>query len=191
MIAFFREKKFSYLMKAPSGKRGFFFFLQAGFQKDLEPLSGMTVSLPEVDRWLSEIALCYREGELSAEDLLMRIRGDLAERAHRAGARLVSLTLKEERNWTLSWKVEHAESLLHRICLYEEVVQEGRADLWRIELAWTKSARDEFDYFHESLQLLKTLPKEHKKRPERKLSPTSFLSGMSIESRAEGWTLEL
>ena len=56
MLQFVRQIPISIVIeKAPAEKWGFLFYLAAGFTKELNPLSGMTVSLPLVDQALQEL----------------------------------------------------------------------------------------------------------------------------------------
>ena len=54
-MQFFREIPLRIQFQAPSERRGFLFRLSAGFSNDIDPESGMSVNLVDVDHWLSEL----------------------------------------------------------------------------------------------------------------------------------------
>lgn len=195
MLTFFREKKWSYLQEASSHRRGFFFSLCLGFEKELNPLSGFTVSLPKVDGWMQEFIEAHPRGERDAESLLMGARKFFAAKAKNDHAKLRFVSIQEERGWAVSWdnSLPEGELFFESRHYLEYAPEGGPADLRRITLAWRKSGGDHFDYFSESLQLLKQTKATEwtQKKPEKNLSPTSHLAQVRLESLSQNWKLEL
>jgi hypothetical protein len=207
MLTFFREKKWTYLLETSSPpqlkqlsaalafrRRCFFFSLRVGFGKELDPLSGMTVSLPKVDAWIQEFIETHSRGTVEIEELLLAARTFFTNRAHKEHAKLREISIHEERGWGVSWNSFcHANELFFESRHYLEYAQENHADLRQITLVWKKSTDDLFDYFHESLKLLKAIKAEswQKQKPDMSLSATSYLSSIRLESRGENWTLNL
>jgi hypothetical protein len=157
MLKFVRQKIFSYhfsdSQKASLSQRGFLFSLSAGFHKELNPLSGMTVNLPEVDAWLEE-AVASVPGSFSPSALAGYFRDFLSEKARVASARLVSLQLHEERQGSWSWEFE-SDSFFYESSHFFECFHPEAPALCRLYFQWEQSAEEPVDLSRESLGILK------------------------------------
>ena len=200
-----RQKAFSYVITEPLPvRRGFYFKLAAGFQKEVEPHSGMTVNLTDVDSWLNSFIQKIPENgfavsESHPEQILLQAREFLQFCAHGRKAKLVSLSLSEERNWSLNWN----ESLPAGHFLFEcsHFFESFHADckpLLRIFFQWQVSSMKAYDYPYESLKLLKSCGLDSCASMEAnidkladlckaELGSTSFLQKIAIENKAGGY----
>lgn len=162
MIQVVRQKSFGYVISKPlPQRRGFYFHMSAGFYKDIDALTGMSINLVEVDQWLQQFvdSMLNRDSSsapLSAQDLLFLARSYLEERARKSNTILASLALKEERQWTVSWDRGMAEGC----CTFESghFFESFHADylgLFKIFFKWQRHQAASTDLAFESLRLLK------------------------------------
>jgi hypothetical protein len=104
MLQFVREIPIRIVFKkALLQKQGFLFRVAAGFSKKIDPLSGMSVNLVSVDRWLSELKNILESAEQGA-DLVSVAQKFLETQAQTEGAILQSLNFREERGGGFSWR---------------------------------------------------------------------------------------
>ena len=151
-----------------SSRRGFLFSMAAGFSKDVDPLTGMSVNLIEVDKWLAETEERF-SGLLTVSDhdtlqdgiadWVHAIRSFLDEMAKGEGATLSSLTFREERGWTISWNLQLPETrLLFTYSHYLEVFPaKERFDLLKVNFTWMRSVGCSVDCQHEGFKILKAM----------------------------------
>lgn len=151
-----------------SSRRGFLFSLAAGFSKKVDPLTGMSVNLSEVDKWLVEAENRF-SGFLSVSDYdsihdgiadwVQAIQSFLSEKAKGEGAILSSLTLREERGWEVSWNLQLPEAkLLFTYSHYLEVFPaKERFDLLKVNFTWMRRVGCTVDCQHEGFKILKAM----------------------------------
>lgn len=166
MLQFVRQTPIQIVFeKALSERRGFLFHLAAGFSKNVDPLSGMTVNLVVVDQWLRDLksdleGTLFRTETESLNhgfaELMGVLRLNLAERAETEKAKLASLTLREERGWSLSWNssLSPEEMIVTRSHYIEQFAQD-QFELIQLKFNWLRVAGCEADYGHEGFLLLK------------------------------------
>lgn len=98
-VRFHRSRHFEVILSSPraSSPRGFFFVLSLGVEAPVDPLSGMTVNLSAVDRWLDELPWPSEAKDVwSLVDLFWAC---LAPEASRHGARLARLEIRDRVSW--------------------------------------------------------------------------------------------
>lgn len=200
---------------ALSSRRGFLFSMAAGFSKEIDPLTGMSVNLSEVDKWLSEAAKRF-SGLLSVSDYesvndgltdwVYAIKSFLSEKALVEGAELVSLELREERGWAAAWHLSLPEpGLLFTYSHYLEVFPDtGSFDLLKVHFSWLRHVGCIADCQYEGFKILKALNPQDVSLlqkaltlvigkvvgDESVLAPTK-LQGVQVEFLGENYKLEL
>lgn len=170
MLQFVREIPISIILEgASSARRGFLFHLAAGFSKDINPLSGMTVNLMLVDQWLGELRASLEKDVFSSKseslshafaEILAVTRLNLVEQAEKEQATLVSLSFREERGWRFSWnhKLSPEQMLVSYSQFLEAFVHERENfALLKAEFEWLRVANCETDFSHESFKIVKNL----------------------------------
>lgn len=179
MLQFVREIPIQVIVqKASSERRGFLFYVAAGFSKEINPLSGMTVNLTQVDKWLQDLKKDLEKEAFvsSAEninqalsELLTKSRLQLAAQAQTEKATLVSLQFREERSWSFSWSEEQEGELFkydHFLEVFPKSPQEFA--LLKIEFCWRRALHCEVDLRHEGFKILKELTaKNHRELREK------------------------
>lgn len=205
MLQFVREVPVRILMqKTSSERRGFLFYLSAGFSKEINPLSGMTVNLVEVDKWLSELRYEMQESifESSLDEVMAFARDFLQERAATEKAELVSVEFREERSWSFAWSNEQAEDTMtikYQHYLEAFALQPEDFGLLKIEFSWLRAAHSEIDFQHEGFKILKNLaPKNPSQLREQLqahrgmfLSDGSSLASVTLHYLGEDFELTL
>ncbi|MGZ3844064.1 MAG: hypothetical protein ACXVCA_18390 [Bdellovibrio sp.] len=184
-LQFVREIPICIVIEASSERRGFLFYLAAGFHKELDPLSGMSANLLLVDKWLENLKKDLQQNpfktanvensqSLAAKILLMDsdkgstmnhafaeimavVRLYLVEEAEKENTVLKSLRFREQRGWTFSWNsTQSPEEMLFSNDFYIECFNpNGSFDLVKVTFNWSRQTNCEADYFKESLKLLK------------------------------------
>ncbi|KHD87664.1 MAG: hypothetical protein OM95_13005 [Bdellovibrio sp. ArHS] len=171
MLSFVRETSLNIVLEgALSTRRGFLFYVSAGFYAPINPLSGMSVNLVSVDQWLLELKAHLEAKVWVAETevlnpvwstVLEEARDFLSQRAHAEKAVLQSLSFREERHWGFSWKA--TQTLLQTQFTYEHYLESlpvgNRFELLKVCFLWEHDSRDGVnldDYRHEGFKLLKT-----------------------------------
>lgn len=169
MLQFVREIPLRIVMEgALSQRRGFLFYLAAGFHHEVDTLSGMSVNLMDVDEWLwglkndLEGSLLQTPSESlnhAYAELMAIARLRLSERAAEQGALLTSLVFREERGWSFSWESSLSpETLIFSHGQWVELISGAdKFDLARVEFAWSRVQGCEEDFAHESLRVMKSL----------------------------------
>ncbi|WP_415061935.1 hypothetical protein [Bdellovibrio sp.] len=161
MLQFVREIPISIVIEAaPSQRRGFLFHLAAGFSKDVDPLSGMTVNLMAVDQWLSDLKVNLEKAAfISFAEVMAVARLTLLERANKEAATLQSLSFREERGWAFSWNSEDSEDVLNFSYAHylESFPKNEKFDLLKVVFHWRRLQNGEEDFQHEGFKLLKEL----------------------------------
>ncbi|MNJ94631.1 hypothetical protein D3C87_123330 [compost metagenome] len=196
MLQFVRQIPIQIVIaKALSERRGFLFYVAAGFSKEVDPLSGMTVNLMKVDEWLQTLKEELEESLFISEteslnhafaEVMAVIRLNLAEQAETEGASLTSLTLKEERGWSLSWSHSMSpEEMLISRTHYLESFSSTSWDLIKLHLKWLRHSGCEADYAHEGFKLLRSIKTESSSllfSELKKLVGTKLSSGSALQS---------
>lgn len=98
-VRFHRSRLFEVISLDPRARerRGFFFTLSVGFEAPVDPMSGMTVNLVHVDRWLSELAVPVETDDIW---FMMHTFGvALEKRAEEFGARLSRIEIRDGDSW--------------------------------------------------------------------------------------------
>ena len=151
-----------------SSRRGFLFYIAAGFSKEVDPLSGMSVDLVQVDNWLAQAVERFGQGnfEIISQDFhggltgwAEAIRQFLDRCAQEDGATLTSLCFREERGWSFSWQPELSSgqwiySYSHFI---ESIPLTGAFDLLKINFNWLRVEGCSADLQYEGFKLLKPM----------------------------------
>lgn len=175
MLQFVREIPLRIVLQgASSERRGFLFYVSAGFSKPLDPLSGMTVNLMHVDEWLQDLKSCLEKDVLVSKtdhlshafaELMAITRLNLTEKAEKEKATLISLQFREERSWSFSW--DHKQSPEEMTFTYSHFLEAfpkfpEQFDLLKLDFSWKRIANSEMDFRHEGFKILKDLtPKTH------------------------------
>ncbi len=181
MLQFVREIPLRIVMHgASSERRGFLFYMSAGFSKELNPLSGMTVNLVQVDEWLGELKNALEKDVLVSKtenlshafaELMAIARLYLVEKAESEQATLISLSFREERAWSFFWDHNLSpEEMNFRYVHFLEAFPktQDEFDLLKIEFSWRRVQGCETDFRHEGFKILKDLSiKNHVELRER------------------------
>lgn len=214
MLQFVREIPIRITLKgALSSRRGFLFYLAAGFSPKsgrIDPLSGMTVNLMDVDQWLGALkAELERDLFVSKSaslnhalaEVMAVARLKLAENAEPADAVLTSLTFREERGWSCQWNSQQSpEQQRFVYSHFLELVPQGQgSQLLRLDFVWCRVFDCEADYQHEGFRLLKGLSlsgledvlAQAASLKGHKLSSGSSLESIRVNVLAEGVCLSV
>ena len=204
MLQFVREIPVRILIeKASSERRGFLFYLAAGFAKEIDPLSGMTVNLVKVDQWLTQLKANLEKDVFNSFAEIMAIaRLNLVEQAEKEGATLKSLRFREERNWSFSWDARQSpeQMLVSHLHFTEAFTQDPEIfDLLKIEFSWQRLANCEADFQHEGFKILKSLsaktfPELRRQLSEYKgktLESGSLLQAITLHHLAANYSVQL
>ncbi|MGZ3786480.1 MAG: hypothetical protein ACXVC3_18200 [Bdellovibrio sp.] len=129
-LQFVREIPIRIVIEASSGRRGFLFYLAAGFFKELDPLTGMSADLVLVDGWLENLKKDLEQSSFktssesfnsSFAELMAVARLNLIEAAEKHAVSLKSLSFREARGWTFSWNFSQVpEEIMFSLALYAE-----------------------------------------------------------------------
>ncbi|MGE9743946.1 hypothetical protein ACQORX_03790 [Bdellovibrio bacteriovorus] len=172
MLQFVREIPIRITLKgALSSRRGFLFYLAAGFSPKsghIDPLSGMSVNLMDVDQWLGALkAELERDLFVSKSaslnhalaEVMAVARLKLAENAEGAGTVLRSLTFREERGWSFEWNAKQSPEEQRFVYSHflELVPKDQTCKLVRLDFSWRRVFDCEGEYQHEGFRLLKGL----------------------------------
>lgn len=170
MLQFCREIPLRIIIQeTPSSRRGFLFYLAVGFSPisgRVDSLSGMSVDLLAVDRWLQTLKVELEALVLPSSpdtpnqvfaDLLATGRSRLTEMAEKEGACPVSLRFREERGWGFYWHSSlPANQQVFLSQHYLELFQRGEAaEVLKVETEWLRFLGCEMDYPYQGLKLLK------------------------------------
>lgn len=212
MLQFVREVPVSIVIEgAPSVRRGFLFHLSAGFTKEINPMSGMTVNLMLVDQWLVQLQealakdiFISKSDSLSHAfaEILAVTRLNLIEQAEKEHATLVSLSFREERGWGFSWdsKMSPESMRVHYNQFLEAFIQEReKFALLKAEFSWLRVVDCKADLSHESFKVVKNLSASSLEELTQKLSfekgkklaSGSHLESIAIHNLTENFTLTL
>lgn len=208
MLQFVREIPIRITLKgALSSRRGFLFHLAAGFSPKsgrIDPLSGMSVNLMDVDQWLGALrAELERDVFISKNaslnhalaEVMAVARLKLAENAEQADTVLSSLTFREERGWSFQWNLQQSpEQQRFVYSHFLELVPQGKScQLLRLDFVWCRVYDCEEDYQHEGFRLLKGLTlsglddilMQAASLKGRKLSSGSYLESIQVHVLGE------
>lgn len=212
MLQFVREIPIRILIqKASSERRGFLFYLAAGFSKEVNPLSGMTVNLVLVDQWLKELKEAVESAPFISEhdnlnasfaEIMAVTRLNLVEKAEQEGASLISLEFREERSWSFSWDHEMpVEELSMKYNHFMEALPliPSESDLLKIEFKWRRQQNCDADFHHEDFKILKPLaPRDHghlhsllKEKLNTKLASGSTLEAIQVHHLGGKFSVEV
>ncbi|WP_235046107.1 hypothetical protein [Bdellovibrio bacteriovorus] len=147
------------------------FHLAAGFSPKggrIDPLSGMSVNLMDVDQWLGALTAELEQDLFVSKsaslnhalaEVMAVARLKLAENAEQAEAVLTSLTFREERGWSFQWNSQQSpEQQRFVYSHFLELVPQGQSSrLLRLDFVWCRVFDCEEDYQHEGFRLLKGL----------------------------------
>lgn len=212
MLQFVRQIPIRILIQgASSERRGFLFKVAAGFSKEVDPLSGMTVNLVLVDRWLRDLK-CSLEADVFVSksgilshafaEIMAVTRLNLLERAEEEGATLTSLEFREERSWSFSWSHHMtAEEMDFSYTQFMEAFPHSPEifDLLKIEFVWRRQQGSEEDFQHEGFKILKgltardfaTLHEQLRLHAHFKLSSGSSLQAVTIHHMGGDFSVQL
>lgn len=221
MLQFVREIPIRIVIEgASSVRRGFLFYLAAGFHKEIEPLSGMSADLVMVDQWLGTLKKDLEQSPFKAlhknslengmasspdtslgtinhslAEIMAVTRLNLMEKAEKEGVVLKSLRFREERGWSFSWNsAQSSEEMIFSHTYYlETFTKTAGFDLLKVTFSWARRQGCEFDYYRESLRLLKVcqsrpfknLHKELNAVLGSKLPSGSFLNSIEVNHLGE------
>ncbi|MFM6927520.1 MAG: hypothetical protein ACKOX6_03610 [Bdellovibrio sp.] len=214
MLQFVREIPISIVIEgASSARRGFLFHLAAGFSKDVNPLSGMTVNLMLVDKWLGGLKTSLEQDIFISKsdslshafaEILAVTRLNLIERAEAEAeqATLVSLSFREERGWSFSWNDKISpENMIVKYSQFLEAFLQEREQfaLLKADFSWLRVLDCEADFSHESFKVVKNLSASGFSELTQKLSleigkkvdSGSFLESVTVHNLTERFSLTL
>lgn len=114
MLSFHRQISVGLKLKEPlsNGRQGLFFILSAGFSAPVEPLTGMSVSLPLIDEWLAEeknrletgaFSMHSKENPEVALEVFFEVQKELSEKAAKHSVDLRKL-IADFHEYQLSWE---------------------------------------------------------------------------------------
>ncbi|WP_373997717.1 hypothetical protein [Bdellovibrio bacteriovorus] len=214
MLSFVREIPISLVIEgALSARRGFLFYVSAGFHAPINPLSGMSADLVLIDKWLGELKSHLESKAWIAEteilnptwaSVLAESRNFLSQKADAAEVKLYSLNFREERHWSFSW--DTTQTLLQARFSYahylESLPLDGKFELLKLNFIWkhdSKNGINQDDYRHEGFRLLKSASqktsddffKEVDSWVGKRLPSQSFLEQVKIEFLTSGHSLIL
>lgn len=214
MLSFVREIPLSIVIEgALSARRGFLFYVSAGFHAPVDPLSGMSVNLVLVDQWLAELKNHLESKSWLAEAeilnptwaaVLDEARSFLNHRAEASEVQLYSLNFREERHWSFSW--DATMTLLQSRFSYshylESLPPENQFELLKLNFIWRHDAQyglNQDDYRHEGFKLLKSASHmtsddffdEVRSWVGSELSSQSFLEQVKVDFLTSGHSLIL
>lgn len=211
MLQFVREIPIRIVVQGTlSSRRGFLFHMSAGFSKDVEPQSGMSVNLNLVDQWLDEVRSHFSVEPLISQfespnnslvSWLQSIQALLRRRAQAQGAVLASLCFREERGWSVSW--DHSlpdDKVVFSHSHYVEVVPLASTfELLRVHFCWLRASGCQADYQHEGFKLLKLVSNGEALQLQeqlgafvgRTLDSGTALRSIQIEYLGEQYTVHL
>ncbi len=208
MLQFVREIPIRIHCQAPSERRGFLFHLSVGFSKDIDPDTGMSVNLVEVDAWLKDLQNVFQDKVLelrNEEHLAARLTYDCRDFLRRytvpAGVLITFVRLSEERSGVFIWDQNVREGFFSQECSYFlEFFEEGKfVDLLQMHFKWLSPLSCQEDLFSEGLKLLKDVRAVSQTDLAETLTPFkgflhekgSILESISLEYRSLGYRLEL
>lgn len=208
MMQFFREIPLRIQFQAPSERRGFLFRVSAGFTSEINPESGMSVNLVDVDRWLADMQKSLQakifdlESDIHlASRLVYECRDYLKRLAEPEGVVLSALKLSEERSGVFSWDLHVREGFFNQECSYYlEFFENGQfIDLLQLKFRWVCPNSCQEDLFSEGLKLLKDVRAISQEDLAQTLSPFkgilqengNILEAITLEYRSQGFRLEL
>lgn len=208
MMQFFREIPLRIQFQAPSERRGFLFRVSAGFTSEINPESGMSVNLVDVDRWLADMQKSLQakifdlESDIHlASRLVYECRDYLKRLAEPEGVVLSALKLSEERSGVFSWDLHVREGFFNQECSYYlEFFENGQfIDLLQMKFRWVCPNSCQEDLFSEGLKLLKDVRAISQEDLAQTLSPFkgilqengNILEAITLEYRSQGFRLEL
>lgn len=169
MLQLVREIPIRTVVKTSLGRRGFLFHLAAGFSKDLDFESGITVNLVRVDAWLNElkqtleadlgISMSPNHQEFFALQM-QKAKNFLSKQAELSGAELTSLCFREERGWSFSWNKRSNQDLFFSYPFFIEAFSgAGCFELLKVKMNWRYQNDSDRDFFSEGLTILKNVSK--------------------------------
>lgn len=208
MMQFFREIPLRIQFQAPSERRGFLFRVSAGFTSEINPESGMSVNLVDVDHWLADMQKSLQakifdlESDIHlASRLVYECRDYLKRLAEPEGVVLSALKLSEERSGVFSWDLHVREGFFNQECSYYlEFFENGQfIDLLQMKFRWVCPNSCQEDLFSEGLKLLKDVRAISQEDLAQTLSPFkgilqengNILEAITLEYRSQGFRLEL
>ncbi|WP_246845950.1 hypothetical protein [Bdellovibrio sp. ZAP7] len=156
--------------------------MAAGFSKEINPLSGMSVNLVLVDQWLAELKKDLEQTVFQSKseslshafaEIMAVTRLNLIEHAEKEKAQLISLEFKEERGWGFAWNHDQSpENLLikHTHFLEGFLTDPSEASLCKVEFVWLRTPDCETDFAHEGFKVLKVLAAKNFQDLQTKLS---------------------
>ncbi|UYL07637.1 hypothetical protein B9G69_011325 [Bdellovibrio sp. SKB1291214] len=212
MLQFVREISISIVLQtASSARRGFLFKLAAGFSKEINPLSGMSVNLVLVDQWLAELKSDLEHTVFESEsdslshafaEILAVTRLNLTGNAVEEDAELISLDFREERGWGFAWN--HLQSPVEMLVKHSHYLEgflavPEDASLCKVEFVWLRTQDCETDFAHEGFKILKNLAAKNFEELQSKLAlhqggeldSDSFLAEIHIHNLSKGYSLTL
>lgn len=211
MLSFVRKTSLRVVFIGPrSERRGFLFHLSAGFSKSVDPLSGMSVDLNLVDRWLAEVGAHFSEAfdfshvqslQSGLFDWGQRIKIFLEEKAQENNALLSHLHFQEERGWSFAWSQSlPPQQMLFSVPHYLEVLpKEEKFDLVRVVLVWVCGPYCLLDFQVQGARLLKNVKFTDPHFLQQSLTPligtsldeSSHLHSIRLEYLGEKYIIEL
>lgn len=211
MLQFIREIPIRVeVQETLSLRRGFLFYLAAGFSKDVDSQSGMSANLMSVDSWLQRLradlegtvfVLGTKNLNHAYAEVMAVARLNLIEKAEKEGVTLVSLRFREERGWSFFWSssMSPGDMIFSFPHYLESLPRSEPFDLLKVYLQWHRTQGCEADYQHEGFKLMKTLAAQPAQGVHeslrtfvgKKLESGSFLGSIRVEHLGEGFSLEL
>lgn len=146
MLSFHRQISIGLKLKKPlsNGRQGLSFSLAVGFSAAVEPLTGMSVSLPLVDHWLHEekVSLQGQEFDSVSEDevqaahqILIVLQKSLSQKSSLASVKLAKLEA-DFQEFKISWDPQNGFS---KTLKWNVEVLNSLGSYGRCEISWTSS----------------------------------------------------
>ncbi|WP_413557587.1 hypothetical protein [Bdellovibrio sp. HCB209] len=212
MLQFVREIPISIVTQsASSARRGFLFKMAAGFSKEINPLSGMSVNLVLVDQWLGKLKTDLEQSVFISKseslshafaEIMAVARLNLIEQSEKEGAELTSLEFREERGWGFFW--QHLQSPEHLVIKHSHFVEgfltdTDNAALLKVEFEWMREPDCEGDFAHEGFKILKVLKGKNLSELQAQLAlhkggeleSGSSLSQIHIHNLSKGYSVRI
>ncbi|WP_413295440.1 hypothetical protein ACLSU7_18825 [Bdellovibrio sp. HCB185ZH] len=185
--------------------------MAAGFSKEINPLSGMSVNLVLVDQWLSELKKDLEQTVFTSEsdslshafaEILAVTRLNLTGHAVDEDAELISLDFREERGWGFSWN--HLQSPVEMMVKHSHYLEgflaaPEDASLCKVEFVWLRTQDCETDFAHEGFKILKNLVAKNFEELQAKLAlhkggeldSGSFLAEINLHNLSKEYKITL
>ncbi|AHI06314.1 hypothetical protein BDW_09070 [Bdellovibrio bacteriovorus W] len=191
MLSFHRQISIGLKLKKPltNGRQGFSFSLAVGFSAAVEPLTGMSVSLPLVDQWLHEEKASLQGQEFdsvsadevqAAHQILTVLQKSLFQKSSLESVTLAKLEA-DFQEFEISWDPQNGFA---KTLKWDVEVPNSLGSYGRCELLWTSSLDALQPVLPTSFKSLEELLKTLKS-----LKPSGTICSVQDLARSEQWKI--